>query len=62
MYSSEVESLVHLYEDGAFPRRELIDRHPRHRKARRAGHRGEDLGRDREQARGKIVFFIPSCG
>ena len=26
------------------------DRHPRHRPARRPGHRGENLGRDREEA------------
>ena len=30
--------------------RHLADRHPRHRPARRPGHRGEDLGRDREEA------------
>ena len=30
--------------------RHLADRHPRHRAARRAGYRGEDLGRDREEA------------
>ena len=31
--------------------RDLADRHPRHRAARRAGCGGDDLGRDREEAR-----------
>jgi len=41
--------------------RHLADGHSRDRGARRAGCRGDDLGRNREEAGRKIIFFVSLC-